>query len=62
MKSIRLPGLGEIAQALLKALELHPEQEQEIANIAIANLQAAQQAVANGDRDRCGEPSAELLQ
>ena len=61
-ESINLPGLGEIAQALLKALELHPEQELAIANIAIANLQAAQQAVNNGDRDRCGEPSAELLQ
>ena len=59
-ESINLPGLGEIAQAILKALELNPEQEVEIAHIAIANLQAAQQAVTNGDRDRGGEPSAEL--
>ena len=61
-ESINLPGLGEIAQAILKALELNPEQEIEIAHIAIANLQAAQQAVTNGDRDRGGEPSAELRQ
>ncbi|MDJ0631589.1 MAG: hybrid sensor histidine kinase/response regulator [Xenococcaceae cyanobacterium MO_188.B29] len=61
-ESINLPGLGEIAQAILQALELNPEQELEIAHIAIANLKAAQQAVANGDRDRGGEPSAELRQ
>ena len=60
-ESINLPGLGDIAQTILKALELHPNQEKEIAQLAIANLEAAQQAVANGDRDRCGEPSAELL-
>lgn len=61
-ESINLPGLGEVARAILKALELHPEQEIEIAKIAIANLEAAQEAVNNGDRQRGGETSAELAQ
>ena len=61
-ESINLPGLGKIAQTILKALELHPEQEIEIAKLAIANLQAAQVAVKNGDRDRGGEPLPELSQ
>lgn len=59
-QSLNLSGLGDIAQTILTALETNPDRVKEITEAAIANFQQAQQQVMNGDRDRGGEPSAEL--
>ncbi len=59
-ESLNLPGLGEIAQTIITALDLHPDLATEITQAAIANFKQAQQQVANGDRERGGEPSVEL--
>jgi chemotaxis family two-component system sensor histidine kinase/response regulator PixL len=59
-QSLNLSGLGEIAQTILTALEVNPDQVQEITSAAIANFQQAQKQVMAGDRDRGGEPSPEL--
>ena len=59
-ESLNLSGLGDIAQTILTALEINPRQVQGITEAAIANLQQAQQQVMDGDRDRGGEPSAQL--
>lgn len=61
-ESLELPGFAEIAKTILAALQQYPEQAEEIAELAIANLQQAQQQVLNGDRTRGGEPSEALLQ
>ena len=44
-ESYNLPGMGEIAQAILTALERHPEQILQIAGLALADLQQARTAV-----------------
>ncbi len=59
-QSLNLSGLGEIAQTILTALEVNPDLVKEITQAAIANFQQAQQQVMEGDRDRGGEPSAQL--
>ena len=59
-QSLNLSGLGDIAQTILTALETNPDRDKEITEAAIANFQQAQQQVMDGDRDRGGEPSAEL--
>ena len=59
-QSLNLSGLGEIAQTILTALEVNPDLVKEITQAAIANFQQAQKQVMEGDRDRGGEPSAEL--
>ena len=61
-ESLNLSGLGDIAQTILTALEVNPDLVAEITQAAIANLQQAQQQVIDGDRERGGEPSAELQQ
>jgi two-component system, chemotaxis family, sensor histidine kinase and response regulator PixL len=61
-ESLNLSGLGEIAQTILTALELKPNLVKEITEASIANFKQAQQQVMEGDRDRGGEPSAELLE
>jgi two-component system, chemotaxis family, sensor histidine kinase and response regulator PixL len=61
-QSLNLSGLGEIAQTILTALEVNPDLVKEITQAAIANFQQAQKQVMAGDRDRGGEPSAELKQ
>ena len=61
-QSLNLSGLGDIAQTILTALETNPDRVKEITEAAIANFQQAQQQVMDGDRDRGGEPSAELKQ
>jgi len=61
-QSLNLSGLGDIAQTILTALEVNPEQVKEITEAAIANFQEAQQQVMAGDRDRGGETSAKLQQ
>ena len=59
-ESLNLSGLGDIAQTILTALEVNRERAEEITTAAIANLQQAQQQVMDGDRERGGEPSAQL--
>ncbi|WP_017651905.1 chemotaxis protein CheA [Fortiea contorta] len=59
--SLNLPGLGAIAQLILDALTINPEQVKQIAEAALANLQQAKAAVMSGDRISGGEPSADLI-
>ncbi|MEH1855333.1 MAG: hybrid sensor histidine kinase/response regulator [Nostoc sp.] len=59
-ESLNLPGLGEIAQTILSALRANPTQVQQIAEIALADLQKAQELVLKGDRTSGGEPSPDL--
>ncbi|MEH2248896.1 hybrid sensor histidine kinase/response regulator [Nostoc sp.] len=59
-ESLNLPGLGEIAQTILLALQANPTQVQQIAEIALADLQQAQQLVLEGDRTSGGETSPGL--
>ncbi len=59
-ESLNLPGLVELAQTILTALEVNPTQVQQIAEIALADLQQSQEAVLAGDRTRGGEPSPAL--
>ncbi|MHC0065053.1 response regulator [Nostoc sp. UIC 10890] len=60
-ESLNLPGLGEISQTILLALEANPIQVQKIAEIALADLQQAQKLVLDGDRTSGGKPSLSLL-
>ncbi|MEH2320066.1 hybrid sensor histidine kinase/response regulator [Nostoc sp.] len=59
-ESLNLPGLGEIAQTILSALQANPTQVQQIAEIALADLQQAQKLVLEGDRTSGGESSPGL--
>ncbi|MEH1973213.1 MAG: response regulator [Nostoc sp.] len=59
-ESLNLPGLGEISQTILSALQANPTQVQQIAEIALADLQEAQKLVLEGDRTSGGEPSPGL--
>ncbi|MEH2314262.1 MAG: response regulator [Nostoc sp.] len=59
-ESLNLPGLGEISQTILSALQANPAQVQQIAEIALADLQQAQQFVLEGDRTSGGETSPAL--
>ena len=61
-QSLNLSGLGDIAQTILTALEVNPDRVADITQAAIDNLKQAQQQVIEGDRERGGEPSAELRQ
>ncbi|MBW4616199.1 MAG: hybrid sensor histidine kinase/response regulator [Desmonostoc vinosum HA7617-LM4] len=58
--SLNLPGLGELALTILAALQSNPHQVQQIANIALADLQQARKAVLAGDRTSGGKPSSSL--
>jgi chemotaxis family two-component system sensor histidine kinase/response regulator PixL len=49
-ESLDLPGLGKLAQTIMAALQANPSQVQQIAKIALRDLQAAQTAVLSGDR------------
>ncbi|MBN3910289.1 MAG: hybrid sensor histidine kinase/response regulator [Nostoc sp. NMS1] len=59
-ESLNLPGLGEISQTILSALQANPTQVQQIAEIALADLQQAQKLVIEGDRTSGGETSLAL--
>lgn len=59
-ESLKLPGLGEISQTILSALQANPTQVQQIAEIALADLQQAQKLVLEGDRTSGGETSLAL--
>ncbi|MGK7932001.1 MAG: response regulator, partial [Microcystaceae cyanobacterium] len=57
-----LPGFGEITEATLKALELNPEQDHYILQLALVDLIEARELVLEqGDRSSGGSPSAALL-
>ncbi|MEA5515794.1 hybrid sensor histidine kinase/response regulator [Nodularia sp. UHCC 0506] len=58
-ESLNLPGLQEICQAMMAALLAHPKQVNQIAKLALADLQQAQTDVLAGDRTRGGKPSPE---
>ncbi len=60
--SYALPGIEEIAQTTLRAIELYPEQVVAIGQVALANLQAARTEILAGDRERGGQVSAQLRQ
>jgi chemotaxis family two-component system sensor histidine kinase/response regulator PixL len=61
-ESLNLPGLCNIAEAIIKALETHPHDVFQIAEVALANLQQAQSDVLAGDRSQGGTPSQDLQQ
>ena len=62
-ESLALPGFGEIAQTIILALTLESNSDRalDIARLAIKNIEQAQKQVLAGDRERGGEPSADLL-
>ncbi|MBD1995052.1 Hpt domain-containing protein [Leptolyngbya sp. FACHB-541] len=59
---LSLPGFGTIAQATLAALNAHPQRALEIAQLALIDFYAAQQAVIAGDRSEGGAPSVALIE
>ncbi|TAF06714.1 MAG: hybrid sensor histidine kinase/response regulator [Nostocales cyanobacterium] len=59
-ESLNLPGLRELSQTIIAALVAHPQEIYQVADIALADLQAAQKAVLAGDRTSGGSPSAAL--
>ncbi|MBN3927428.1 hybrid sensor histidine kinase/response regulator [Nostoc sp. NMS4] len=59
-ESLNLPGLGEISQTILSALQANPSQVQQIAEIALTDLQRAKKLVLEGDRTSGGEVSSGL--
>jgi chemotaxis family two-component system sensor histidine kinase/response regulator PixL len=59
-ESLGLPGFGELAQTINLALDANPHLIQEIASIALADLQQAQQLILAGDRTSGGSPSPTL--
>ncbi|MBL1200107.1 MAG: hybrid sensor histidine kinase/response regulator [Nostoc sp. GBBB01] len=61
-ESLNLPGLGEISQTIVSALQANPTQVQQIAKIALADLQQAQKLVLGGDRTSGGQASLCLQQ
>jgi chemotaxis family two-component system sensor histidine kinase/response regulator PixL len=59
---LNLPGFGAIAQTTLAALDAHPNRAIEIAQLALADFQVAQQEVIAGDRTSGGAPGVALSQ
>ena len=59
-ESYNLPGMKELAQTVLTALEQHPHQAIQIAKLALEDFQKARISVLAGDRSRGGEPSIAL--
>jgi phosphate transport system substrate-binding protein len=57
-----LRGFGEIAQTTLDALNHRPDQTMTIAEIALKDFRAGQDAIMAGDRVNGGEPSKRLKQ
>lgn len=57
---LNLPGFSAIAQTTLAALEAQPNQAWKIAQLALADFEAARQAVMSGDRTQGGAPSKAL--
>lgn len=61
-QSLNLSGFEAIAQAAIAALGAHPDQVLLIAQTALADFQAGQAAVLDGDRTQGGQPSLDLQQ
>ncbi|MEC4986448.1 MAG: response regulator, partial [Oscillatoria sp. PMC 1076.18] len=61
-ESLNLPGFGEIAKAIVDAVQGNPEEVMKIAEVASRDLWTAMEQVMNGDRTFGGKPSAELKQ
>ncbi len=61
-ESLGLTGFGAIAQAAIAALDAHPEQGIQIAEVALADFQAGKAAVLEGDRTQGGQTSLRLQQ
>jgi two-component system, chemotaxis family, sensor histidine kinase and response regulator PixL len=59
--SYDLPGLAEIAQTTRSAIEQNPDQILDIAVVALSNFYQARSNILEGDRDRGGEVSPDLL-
>ncbi len=59
-ESFELPGFLEIDRAILAAISYHPEQIEEIAILALTNIQQAQTEVLAGDRTLGGTLLPEL--
>ncbi|MGF1524077.1 MAG: Hpt domain-containing protein [Leptolyngbyaceae cyanobacterium] len=59
-ESLNLPGFGAIAQAVIAALDQHPEQAIAIGQLALQDFQVGQAAVLAGDRRQGGQPSETL--
>jgi chemotaxis family two-component system sensor histidine kinase/response regulator PixL len=57
---LNLPGFGAIAQTALVALNAHPDQALQIAQLALADFQAARLAVLASDCTQGGSPCAAL--
>jgi chemotaxis protein histidine kinase CheA len=60
-ESFELPGFVEIDRAIVTAIDLHPEQLESIAYIALTNLRQAQLEVLAGDRVLGGSIRPDLL-
>ena len=56
-----LEGFGEIVDSTMKALDTYPQEAVTIGRLMVRDLEAGREAFLSGDRDRGGEPSAELL-
>ncbi|HEY9690848.1 MAG TPA: hybrid sensor histidine kinase/response regulator [Oculatellaceae cyanobacterium] len=61
-ESFNLSGFGAIAQTTITALDAHPDQSLNIAEIALANFKEGQQQILSGDRTDGGTPSEALQQ
>jgi chemotaxis protein histidine kinase CheA/ActR/RegA family two-component response regulator len=61
-ESLNLPGFAAIAQAAIAALDAHPDRAVLIAETVLADFQAGQAAVLEGDRTQGGQPSRRLQQ
>ena len=59
---LNLPGFGAIASSAIAALDANPKCAVQITQLALADFQAAQQAVIAGDRTQGGAPSAALAE
>ncbi|MEQ9355983.1 response regulator [Coleofasciculus chthonoplastes] len=59
-ESMNLPGFAAIASSAIAALNNYPDQAEMITQIALADFQAGQQAVLDGDRTQGGQPSQSL--
>ena len=59
---LNLPGFGAIATAAVAALDAHPDQALHITQIALADFQAAREAVIAGDRTQGGALSSALAE
>ncbi|NJM78165.1 MAG: hypothetical protein HC852_23300, partial [Acaryochloridaceae cyanobacterium RU_4_10] len=56
-----LPGLAEIAQTTIQALEANPQEALAIGELLLTDMRKAQALVLGGDRERGGSPSEALI-